>query len=84
MTKPRRIYERLLSGARPVLSFRDFERLLAAFGFSLDRTVGSHRHYVHPRVPRSFPIQAHGKDAKRYQVAQFLDLVEEYGLHIGE
>ena len=58
--------------------------MLRAFGFEHDRTVGSHRHYVHPHVPRSLPIQPAGRDAKRYQVAQFLELVEEYGLHIEE
>ncbi|MGZ8286408.1 MAG: hypothetical protein ACXW27_10520 [Allosphingosinicella sp.] len=39
---------------------------------------------MHPDLPRSFPIQPHGKDAKRYQVREFLELVETYGLHIKE
>lgn len=84
MTKPDKLYARLLSVPRSIISFRDFERPLLAFGFSLDRTVGSHRQYVHPSVPRSFPVQPHGKDAKRYQVREFLELVETYGLHIEE
>lgn len=66
------------------MSFRNFERLLLAFGFTLDRIVGSHRQYVHPHVPRPFPVQPEGKDAKRYQVREFLELVEAYGLHIEE
>lgn len=84
MVKPYKLYQRLLDDPRGVVTFRDFERLLRAFGFSLDRTVGSHRQYVHPVVPRSFPIQPTGKDAKRYQVREFLELVEAYGLEMAE
>lgn len=66
------------------MSFRDFERLLKAFGFEHARTKGSHRQYVHPKVPRPFPVQPSNKDAKPYQVREFLELIEEYGLYIGE
>jgi predicted RNA binding protein YcfA (HicA-like mRNA interferase family) len=58
--------------------------LLRALGFEHDRTTGSHRQYVHPKVPRSFPVQPDGKDAKRYQLRELLELIEEYGLHIEE
>jgi len=84
VTKPDKLYARLSSGGGGSISFRDFERLLRAFGFTLDRTVGSHRHYVHPLVRRPFPVQPSGNDAKRYQVREFLELVERYGLHIEE
>lgn len=84
MVKPSRLYQQLLEHPHRIISFRDFERLLRAFGFEHDRTVGSHRHYVHALIPRPLPIQPSGKDAKRYQVTQFLELVEEYGLHIEE
>ena len=84
MTQPSRLYDRLLANRSRIISFRDFERLLRAFGFELDRTVGSHRQYVHPDLPRSFPVQPAGKDAKRYQVREFLELVERYGLHLAE
>jgi predicted RNA binding protein YcfA (HicA-like mRNA interferase family) len=47
-------------------------------------TTGSHRQYVHPKVPRSFPVQPDGKDAKRYQIRELLELVEAYGLYIEE
>jgi predicted RNA binding protein YcfA (HicA-like mRNA interferase family) len=82
VVKSARLYQRLLDDPKREVSFRDFARLLAAFGFTLDRTVGSHRQYVHPAVPRPLPVQPSGKEAKRYQVRQFLDIVEEYGLHI--
>ncbi len=84
MTKPSKLYEQLLANSGKIIAFRDFERLLRAFGFELDRTVGSHRQYVHSDIPRSFPVQPAGKDAKRYQVREFLELVERYGLHLGE
>jgi len=84
MTKPDKLYQQLLASKSRTISFRDFERLLRAFGFELDRTVGSHRQYVHPAIQRAFPVQPAGKDAKRYQVREFLELVERYGLHLAE
>ncbi len=84
MSSVSKLYGRLLRRPGQIVAFRDFERLLAAFGFLHDRTVGSHRQYTHPRVPRSLPVQPSGKDAKRYQIRQFLDMVEEFGLSIEE
>ena len=57
----------VLSG-RGTLSFRDFDALLQALGFRLERVSGSHRIYVHPLIRRPFPVQPEGHDAKRYQV----------------
>lgn len=84
MSKPAKLYRQLLANPSATISFRDFERLLLSFGFKLDRTVGSHRQYVHVDVRRAFPVQPVGKDAKRYQVREFLELVERYGLHLTE
>lgn len=83
MVKPAKLLERLLQGQH-ALAFRDFEKLLHALGFELARTTSSHRQYVHPKIPRPFPVQPDGKDAKRYQVRELLELVEAYGLHIEE
>jgi predicted RNA binding protein YcfA (HicA-like mRNA interferase family) len=82
VVKPARLYEQLLQSTGRTVAFRDFIALVEAFGFEHVRTTGSHRQYVHPRIPRPFPIQPEGKDAKRYQVRELLDLVERYGLHI--
>lgn len=82
MTKPDKLYHLLLTSTSRSVSFRDFERLLLAFGFTLDRTSGSHRQYVHPAIPRAFPVQPGGKDAKRYQLRELLDLVERHALHM--
>ena len=82
MTNPGKLCQQLLSSSSRSISFRDFERLLRAFGFELDRVAGSHRVYVHSAIPRPFPVQPENKDAKRYQVREFLELVERYALHL--
>jgi predicted RNA binding protein YcfA (HicA-like mRNA interferase family) len=86
MTKPAKLYASLLANPNQIIAFRDFERLLRAFGFELDRTEGSHRLYVHPNVPRPLPVQPAkgGKDAKPYQVRQFLVMVRSYELGMAE
>ena len=84
MTKPAKLYAQLLENPARTVSFRDLARLVVAFGFELDRTGGSHRQYVHPRVARPLPLQPTGKDGKRYQVRQFLDMVQEHDLGIDE
>lgn len=80
MTRIDKLYAQLLASPSPALSFRDFITLIEAFGFAHTRTRGSHRSYVHPRCPRPLVVQPKGKDAKLYQVRQFLDMIEEYGL----
>ena len=82
MTNPAKLYARLLGNPSQLISFRDFERLLSAFGFEHVRTKGSHRQYVHPKVPRPLPVQPESKDAKPYQVREFLELIEEHRLYI--
>ena len=83
MTQIEKLYARLLANPRQSIAFRDFEKLLTAFGFEHARTKGSHRQYVHPKVPRPFPVQPVGKDAKPYQVREFLELIEEHSLYMG-
>jgi len=84
MVKPPKLYQSLLSSTGRTVAFRDFEKLLHAFGFRLARTIGSHHQYVHPAIPRPFPVQPDGKDAKRYQVRELLELIETYGLKLDE
>jgi len=52
MVKVGRLYQRLLNQGAST-SFRDFQRVLEAFGFELDRTKGSHLIYVHPDLAPS-------------------------------
>ena len=66
------------------LSFRDFEALLAVFGFVLRGSQGSHRLWKHPAIGVTLSVQADGKDAKRYQIRQFLSIIEGHGLELDE
>jgi hypothetical protein len=58
----------------------EFCRLIEAFGFELRRVSGSHHIYRHPRVPRLLSLQPRNGEAKPYQIAQFMSVVEEFGL----
>ena len=80
MVKPSKLYDLLMQCHSRSIAFRDFEKLVLGFGFRFVHMNGSHAIYTHPDVPRPFPIQPHGKDAKRYQVRELLELVEQYGL----
>jgi predicted RNA binding protein YcfA (HicA-like mRNA interferase family) len=84
MTCIDKLYTQLLADPRQHIAFRDFEKLLRAFGFEHVRTKGSHTQYVHPKVPRPLPVQPESKHAKRYQIRQFLEFVEEYSLYMCE
>ena len=79
MTQIAKLYAYALANPRG-LSFREFERLLEAFGFEHVRTVGSHRHYKHSNVPEMLTILPERKAAKPYQVRRLLDMIDEFGL----
>ena len=84
MTKAAKLYAWIVANPRAAIPFRDFERLVVAFGFTLRRTTGSHRHYARPDLPTVVTIQPRGKDAKSYQVQQFLAICTEYGLTLDD
>jgi predicted RNA binding protein YcfA (HicA-like mRNA interferase family) len=71
MTQIAKLYAALLANPRARISFRDFERLLRAAGFRLDRTKGSHRHYVHDAVPWILTVLPEGKGARSIRSADF-------------
>ena len=79
MASDRKTFDRVIGG-KGTIPFRDLERLLRKLGFALARTSGSHRIYIHPKVLRPFSVQPIGKDAKRYQIRQLCDIIEEFGL----
>ena len=83
MVKTSKLFERLLASPKS-MRFRDFQRVLEAFGFTLDRVNGSHHNYRHPLGARPLSVQPKGNMAKPYQIDQFLDFVEEFGLKIAE
>lgn len=74
----------MLASRQRTLSYRDFERLLLAFGFTLERQRGSHRAYSHPHSSRLMVVQPRGNDAKPYQVREFLDIVEQHRLTLDD
>lgn len=82
--KPSKIYEHVQRFPRSVISFRDFERLIVAFGFVLQRTRGSHRAYKRADVPELLTIQPKGNDAQPYQVRKFLYMIEQFQLELDE
>ncbi|MCU0464973.1 MAG: type II toxin-antitoxin system HicA family toxin [Anaerolineae bacterium] len=84
MVNRRKLFKRLILGSRD-LRFDEFTALLEGFSFALKRISGSHHIYVHPEIPRPFPVQPRGDGkAKSYQVDQFLKLVEQYNLSLGD
>lgn len=84
MTQLNKLFARLLANPRQSIAFRDFLTLLSAFGFTHIRTRGSHQAWHHPAASRPLIVQPRGKDAKPYQVQQFLDMIEEMGLKLDE
>jgi predicted RNA binding protein YcfA (HicA-like mRNA interferase family) len=83
MVKVSKLFSRLIASPESV-RFREFQRILAAFGFKLDRINGSHHNYTHPAATRPLSIQPRHGMAKPYQVDQFLDMVGEFGLTLDE
>jgi hypothetical protein len=75
--------EKLLSGSRD-LRFDELCRLAEGFVFQLDRTSGSHHIFRHPLGLMLNLQPDRARRAKRYQVRQMLELVEENGLTLGE
>jgi hypothetical protein len=84
MTRSRRqqLWDRLAAGDLRNVSFVEFRRLIESFGFGLRRVSGSHYIYTHPQVPRPLSLQPRNREAKPYQISQFLDMVREFGLMI--
>jgi len=46
--------------------------------------LGKHCFFVHPRIPELINVQEKNGKAKAYQVRQFLQLVEQYDLELGD
>ena len=78
-----RLLEKILASSKNV-QFSDMTSLVEAFGFRLSRINGSHLIFVHPEISELVNLQEHKGKAKPYQVRQFLQLVEEYDLELGD
>jgi hypothetical protein len=79
----RKLLKKLLAGSRNI-RFGDLTRLVEAFGFELARVTGGHHIFTHPEIPRLINLQNVQGQAKPYQIGQFLDLIEEYRLDLGD
>jgi predicted RNA binding protein YcfA (HicA-like mRNA interferase family) len=84
MVKPSKLFALLLESSNRDVTYRDFLALIVALGFVHSRTKGSHQSFVHAKCPKLLVVQPRGKDAKRYQVRELLDMIEEYGLALDE
>ena len=54
------------------VAFAEFRRFIESFGFRLRLVSGSHYIYTHPQVPRPLSLQPRTREAKAYQISQFL------------
>lgn len=79
----RKLLKKALAGSRN-LAFRELVALMEAFGIELARTAGSHHIFEHPEVPELVNLQNRKGKAKPYQVKQFLELIEQYNLTLGD
>ncbi len=78
------LYSRLTRGAANNVKITDIVDLAEGFGFTLRRISGSHHILEHPAIPEIVNLQQHGRDAKAYQIRQFLRLIEAYNLKLKE
>jgi hypothetical protein len=79
----RKLLQKVLAGAANI-RFGDVVALVEAFGFEQARVTGSHHLFVHPNIPQPLNLQKRKGKAKPYQVRQFLMLVEQYNLPLGD
>ncbi len=79
----RKLFRKVLSGSGNV-RFAEMIALVEAFGFSLARVTGSHHIFERAGVPELVNLQNVKGKAKPYQIRQFLDLVEQHNLELGE
>lgn len=78
----RRLLRRLYSGAVNNVSFSDFTDLVRGYGFELERIKGSHHIFLHPEIPDILDLQPIGREAKAYQLRQFLRIVAYYNISL--
>ena len=80
---PQKLFRKALNGPKN-LHFHDFLQLAQAFGFRISRVSGSHHILIHDDVSAPLNLQEVDGKSKPYQVRQFLRLVEENDLTLGD
>lgn len=81
--KKQKLLKKLLAGSKNI-RFSEAVACAEAFGFRLKTISSSHHIFVHPNIPELLNLQNVDGKAKPYQIRQFLQLVEQYNLHLGE
>jgi hypothetical protein len=79
----RKLLKKVLAGPKNI-RFADMVALVKGFGFRLARVSGGHHIFERPDVPEIVNLQNRKGKAKPYQIRQFLKLVEQYNLELGE
>ena len=80
---PEKVLRQIVQGKKGI-RFSDFMRLVEAFGFTLDRVSGSHHIFKREGIEEMVNIQEYKGEAKPYQIRQFLEIIEKYGLSMEE
>lgn len=79
----RKLLKKVLAGSKNI-RFGEFISLVEAFGFRTARVTGSHHIFEHPRVPEPINLQNRKGKVQSYQVRQFLELIEQHDLQLGD
>ena len=78
----RKLLKKLAQGDLRNVSFADMVSLVTAFGFTPQRTRGSHHIFAHPDISEQINLQEVAGEAKPYQIRQFLRLIERYNIEM--
>lgn len=79
--KNKKLLEKILSNSKNI-KFHDFIKLLYGFGFELDRVKGSHHIFKKDGVKELINIQNVNNKVKRYQIKQFVAIIDKYNLKL--
>ena len=78
-----KLLKKVLSGSKNI-RFGEMVTLVEAFGFQRMRVSGSHHIFERPEVPEIVNLQDRKGKAIPYQIKQFLELIEQYNIQLGE
>ncbi|MDR1664806.1 MAG: type II toxin-antitoxin system HicA family toxin [Clostridiales bacterium] len=80
----KKLFQQILHGRGKNVLFVEFIGIVESFGFRLDRINGSHHIFINKEYKQLISIQSDGKDAKPYQVRQFITIIERYSIKMEE
>jgi predicted RNA binding protein YcfA (HicA-like mRNA interferase family) len=80
----RKLFQFILQSRGKNVLFKDFIAIIESFGFKLDRINGSHHIFINKKYKQLISVQSDGKDAKPYQVRQFIAMIERLNIRMEE